>query len=39
MSDSCHIQGLLYRSGSQHCESGLAAGHYILMVSEDGERV
>ncbi len=36
----CHggeILRLLNRAGSEHGEAGLAAGHDILMVSEDGE--
>ena len=38
----CHggkVLGFLYGAGCQHAETGLSAGHYVLMVSEDGEGV
>ena len=43
--DSCkvshcrHILGFLDGAGGNHRETGLAAGHHVLVVSEDGERV
>ena len=38
----CHrseILGFLYGAGCQHCETGLAAGHHILVVTENGKCV
>ena len=35
----CQVLSLLHGSGSQHGEAGLAAGHHVLVVSEDGEGV
>jgi len=33
------VHDLLYRPGAEHGESGLAAGHDILMVAEDAQGV
>ena len=34
-----HVLGFLDGTGCQHAEAGLAAGHDVLVVSEDGEGV
>ena len=39
MSDGSQVLGFLDGTGGQHAEAGLAAGHHVLMVSEDGEGV
>ena len=35
----CKVVGLLDGTGSKECETGLAACHNVLVVSEDGEGV
>ena len=37
--DSAHVHNFLGVGGSQHRETGLAAGHYVGVVSEDGQAV
>ena len=39
VSHACQVHNLLYRRGSQHCEAGLAGCHYVLVVTEDRQRL
>ena len=39
MSDGSHVLGFLDATGGEHAETGLAAGHHVLVVTEDGQRV
>ena len=37
--NSCKIHNLLYRTRAEHSETCLTASHYILVVTEDTQRV
>ena len=37
--DEREVHDLLNRAGSEHRKAGLAAGHYVLMVAEDVQRM
>ena len=37
MCDTAQVHNFLYRTGCQHCEPCLSAGHYVRVISEDTE--
>ena len=37
--NGCEVHHLLYRTRAEHSETGLTASHYVLVVTEDTERV